>query len=428
MTIFDDRFEVDQLLALIEAELDQGAAQELRQRLEAHSGAVELVERLRADRELLRSEPVPSLDVDLVAELEPLMARPILMGPPGEFRRRRTSRRRWVLPLAAGLGVALLGGLWVVLSHGPRPVGGAGDPALAHGPESRQREADTVSSDPWAGGADPGSGSQLLTAGEGSERLGPGPGGVIHHDGPLEVVVTRGDRSADTLRPPGVPGDHPRLLALTFALALEVADPGRAELILRSCLGDLGPRTALTRNLDWEEVQLLTEKWQRERFPPGQPPAEARAGDVPAAAPPAPGTRTLREISERLRRLTEDSHGQRQENEILLSKQLLGAPELSPSFQQQLAFSEYGAGYTISIPLGELRALLGRLGVTQGHATRLTMLLPATDDRSAGRAEDEDDQARGWVAQRRQVQAAVAALRDAGDDTIVLLPVVIEKD
>ncbi len=428
MTLFDDRFEVDQLLALIEAELDHGAAKELRQRLEAHSGAAKLVERLRADRELLRSEPVPSLDVDLVAELEPLMARPILMGPPGEFRRRRTSRRRWVLPLAAGLGVALLGGLWVALSHGPRPLGGAGDPALARGPESRQREADTVSGDPWAGGADPRSGSQLLTAGEGSERLGPGPGGVIHHDAPLEVVVTRGDRSADTLRPPGVPGDHPRLLALTFALALEVADPGRAEQILRSCLGDLGPRTALTRNLDWEEVQLLTEKWQRERFPPGQRPAEARAGNVPAAAPPAPGTRTLREISERLRRLTEDSHGQRQEKEILLSKQLLGAPELSPSFQQQLAFSEYGAGYTISIPLGELRALLGRLGVTQGHATRLTMLLPATDDRSAGRAEDEDDQARGWVAQRRQVQAAVAALRDAGDDTIVLLPVVIEKD
>ncbi len=137
--------------------------------------------------------------------------------------------------------------------------------------------------------------------------------------------------------------------------------------------------------------------------------------------------RTLREISQRLRRLTEDAHVQRQEKEILLSKQLLGAPELAPSFQQQLAFSEHGAGYTISIPLGELHALLGRLGVTQGHATRLTMLSPAGDASAAGSAE-AGDRARGWVDQWRQVQAAVAALREAGEDTIVLLPVVIEED
>ena len=205
MTFFDDQFEEAQLLALIEAQLDHATAQQLRKRLEAHSGAGELIERLQADRELLRSEPEPALDVDLVAELEPLMARPILMGPPGEFRRRRTRRRRWVLPLAAGLGVAFVGGLWVVLSHGPRPVGGAGETALAHGPEGRQREADTASVDPRAGGGDPGSGSQLLTDGEGSERLGPGPGGVIHHDASLDGAVARGDGSADTPRLPWVP-------------------------------------------------------------------------------------------------------------------------------------------------------------------------------------------------------------------------------
>lgn len=427
MTIFDNQFEEAQLLALIEAELDPGAAEQLRRRLGAHSGAVECIERLQADREILRSEPVPSLDVDLVAELEPLMVRPILMGPPGEFRRRRAHRRRWALPVAAGLGVALVGGLWAVLSWAPGQAGGVDERELARSPEGRQRDAETASGDRWAGGGGPPSGSQSLVAGEGSQRLGPGPGGVIHHHAPLEVAVAGGDRSADTLRPPEDPDARPRLMALTFALELEVAEPRRAEQILRSSLRDLGLRTALTRNLDWEEVQLLTEKWQRERFAPGQPPAEVRAGDVAAAAPPEPGLRTLREISQRLRRLAEDSHGQRQEKQILLSKQLLGTPELAPSFQQQLAFSEYGAGYTISIPLGELRALLGRLGVTQGHATRLRMLSPATDARPSGSAQ-EDDQARGWVAQWRQVQAAVAALRAEGDDTIVLLPVAIAKD
>ncbi len=427
MTIFDDQFEEAQLLALIEAELDPGAAEQLRRRLGAHSGAGELVERLQADRELLRSEPDPTLDVDLVAELEPLIARPILMGPPGEFRRRRARRRWWALPVAAGLGVALVGGLWAVFSLAQGLIGGAGDGELARRPEGRQGEAATASGDPWAGGGGPPSAAPALAVGEGSQPLRPGTGGVIHHHAPLEVAVARGDRSADTPRVPEDPGAHPRLMALTFALELEVAEPGRAEQILRSSLRDLGSRTALTRNLDWEEVQLLTEKWQLERFPLGLPPAEARAGDVAAAAPQEPGMRTLREISQRLRRLTEDAHVQRQEKEILLSKQLLGSPELAPSFQQQLAFSEHGAGYTISIPLGELHALLGRLGVTQGHATRLTMLSPAGDASAAGSAE-AGDRARGWVDQWRQVQAAVAALREAGEDTIVLLPVAIAKD
>ncbi|MHC5008663.1 MAG: anti-sigma factor family protein, partial [Planctomycetota bacterium] len=84
------RFDEAELLALIEDTLDPTDAQRLRQRLASEPEAVALIDRMREDRELLRSIPEPEVPGGLLAELEPILARPMLMPDlPARRRRRR---------------------------------------------------------------------------------------------------------------------------------------------------------------------------------------------------------------------------------------------------------------------------------------------------------------------------------------------------
>lgn len=68
-----------ELLSLVEGELSQEEAIAVRKRLGADPGALDRIDKLMQDRMNLQSTPEPLLDVDLVSELEPLLARPMLL-------------------------------------------------------------------------------------------------------------------------------------------------------------------------------------------------------------------------------------------------------------------------------------------------------------------------------------------------------------
>ena len=115
-----EHYDESELLAFVEGELDEPAAERLRQRLSAEPGALEVIERMREDRAVLCATPDPTLPQDILAELEPLMARPMLMPSAADLRRRHRRglrrSRRWMVPVAAGIALALLAGIWVVVT------------------------------------------------------------------------------------------------------------------------------------------------------------------------------------------------------------------------------------------------------------------------------------------------------------------------
>ncbi|MCZ6543924.1 MAG: hypothetical protein O6768_09685, partial [Planctomycetota bacterium] len=76
-----EKLDEAQLLALVEGELDSQEAESLRQRLAGDPEALAVIERMIEDRALLRCSEVPDLPRDILAELEPQMARPMLVGP-----------------------------------------------------------------------------------------------------------------------------------------------------------------------------------------------------------------------------------------------------------------------------------------------------------------------------------------------------------
>ena len=106
------------LLALIEGELAPKQAARLRQRLAGDPQMAALVQRLQDDRQMLRTMDEPPLPADLITELEPMLARPMLMPVSGDWRQRYKPRRPWrrYAAIAAVVCMALLAGVWAAAS------------------------------------------------------------------------------------------------------------------------------------------------------------------------------------------------------------------------------------------------------------------------------------------------------------------------
>src|SRR5688572_19836588 len=121
-----DRYDPTELLDLIEGDLDARAAESLRARLAHDPQAAALVDSMMRDRASLRSLEHPVPPQDLIAAIEPMLTRPMLIEPvsdlatikPGEFRRqhRRQSRhlRLGRLAAAAAVFLAVAGGTWAL--------------------------------------------------------------------------------------------------------------------------------------------------------------------------------------------------------------------------------------------------------------------------------------------------------------------------
>ena len=121
-----DEFDHNELLALIEGELDEPRASELRRELATQPEALMQIEAMIADRRSMRSMSQPQMPRDLLSELETHLARPMLVGQssrqsntikPGHYR--RTHRRRRLpaaLAVAAMIALFVFAGWWAMSS------------------------------------------------------------------------------------------------------------------------------------------------------------------------------------------------------------------------------------------------------------------------------------------------------------------------
>lgn len=368
-----ERFDETILLAYVEGELSEEAAAALRLELTGHPEVQAALDRMRADRLALRSLGEPDVPADLLAPLESLLARPMLLEP-GEYRRRvhgGERRRRMVLAVA---GVAVVVGGAVLASLALR--GGGGD-----GPE--------------------------LVAGSGTGAEGPASPTV-----PAPVAAPVRVAAAPPPGPdqPGVagPGDRVALstpqplagpVALRFALVIPAAEMEAAEAILRDAVNVDGG--ALVQNFSEEEARSI-DRWLATQ-------ARGRGGRGPLMADLS---RDAKGAEPDLRRLRQDLMRLDAATRPNLSQQLAGAEALAPPYSEQLRLSAHGATHTITLPLRSLSELLARIHRATGAATSLALL-----------DQDPADGTSLWTAQRDVIQRSIDELEARDPGAVIYLPV-----
>ena len=432
-----DHFDESDLLALIEGELGPEEAKALWRRISEDPHARGVIQAMQRDRELLQSLGDPPVPVDLLADLEPRLARPMLMGPTGEdLRRRHRRKRRRYGPIAAaaGIGLMLFGGVyWVAVSGGLSSTGPEPADQFAMTTDAAPASFDSSSS-----GGDAWRTPRPLVAEQSGGGPVPPPGSTIHHRGPLDVpyvaaVVDADDEAAPARfagrgRPPSPneSGDGKvQLLAADFAIVLRFADAEDAQRILQNVAQRFPNRSAVVRNFSFAEAQRLAEAWlvtARADIRPGEIEARfdaARASrldrqpqslsDLTLVA-----TRAKIQLAKReQRRPTETDHR---------SEHLYGPKALAPSFEQQLDFSRRGADYTIAIPASQLRAALAQMQIIEAQTTTLRML--RLDEVSAEAQPSADAFALVDYAQARD---AAGRLVQQSPEAVILLPVIVQS-
>ena len=415
-------FDQAELLELIEGELDPKRAAALRSQLAKNPSALEWINRLRADRALLQSCRQPDLPRDFLAEIEPLVARPLLRGtPPGEYRRRqrRMSHRPVWARVAAVAAVMLIfsGALWATLNV---VLNSGSEPGMIAAVD------DDVDASPAARGSldvQPDQAKQVAA-------MAPTPvdpaEGIVHHYAPTltePMVASASSSETDLMEMRSAP--RVRRAAADFALVVLAADSSQAEQALVSNLEDWSMPAALVRNFSVEEAEALAEQW---RIAHGRNRAQEVESD-PVMVDVGGG----RSGSPRLERLARQAQRQLQAVQELsgaagqpqfASGQLLGPPELAPSFRQQLDFTSRGATMTITVPMADLPALLERLAMDEAAETALRMLPDSARGTTA--VQSTDPMSVRWLADAPRVQASLRRLQQAGEDVVVELPVIVE--
>ena len=424
-----DQFDESDLLAFIEDELGSQEAEALLTRLDQDPRALGVIRSMRRDRELLQSLGDPPLPVDLLAELEPRLARPMLIAPTGDDlrRRQRRERRRYGPLAAAGIGLVVFVGGWFIVSG--LLTSTTSDPtdqfAMATNPDADVPTDGDLWRTPRPSVADQ----------SGNDHF-PAPGSSIHHRGPLDLPVPSTlvkassaesvKRSSEVGRQTGRNRSAGReLLAADFAIVLRSADVQDVERSLQDVAESLGDELAVVRNFEFGEAQRLAAMWvQNLRAQVGQSESDARFD----------ATRFEGEIDLELKALSDpkrvaiwarnqlDVSGQLRGSETeKFGEQLHGSRSLAPSLEQQLEYAQRGAAYTIAVPVSQLRGMLVQMQKIEAQATSLRMLRLDDAERSGALVDA--------VGLENYAQAREAADRliQQNPDAVILLPVVIQS-
>ncbi len=394
------------LLALIEGELAPKQAVRLLARLAGEPRMAALVQRLQEDRQMLRTMDQPPLPAGLVTELEPMMARPMLMPNSGDWRQRYRRRRPWrrYVAIAAVVCMALLAGVWAV---GSGLLGGGTVPdsmlAVSGAPTAdasfdggEARPAGSTQDDPWPAGA------------------------TLHHRRPVGEPMRLADAQEPTRRmPPGPRRDRgaaPMLTAADFVLVINAGDGGEQAVqdTLQRVVGGLDGEVALVRNFSFEQAQQLArrvEADQGRRLDRELSRAGTDFAGITATGRAAVGERLVRRrrAAGRLARTIDQSGGA-----LAVSGQLVGPRSLAPTYEQQIDYALAGAIWTITVPADRLNDVLSGLALVEGCETVLQLrregdAVPAT---GPGR----------WLTDYPRVLREAAQL-----DGTVMLPVVISR-
>jgi hypothetical protein len=428
------RYDESELLDLIEGELDERAAQKLRQRLAADPRAEAAVELIMADRSALRSLEEPALPFDFMSKLEPMLARPMLMEPserqfaarPGEFRRqyrRHTHRIRWGrLAAAAVVLLGVLAGVWAAVYHF------ALQPDRPNGRELARNDGPSPNAVPAP-----------------RESLASRPlateGGTIHHYQPLPVPDDRVARS--TVKSPvavvaagtstGAAATS-RPIVAEFAIVVQTADLSAAEQSVQRVVAQYGDQGALVRNFSFAEAQRLAEEWRL---------AQGRSGDGRNAFNAGAETRDwrtradLKVLAERVRdrirqKGTLKGSGAIGEAEIARdesSDQLAGPARLAPILEDQLELSSRGATHTIAVPAAAAAKLIEQLAIGENRPTALRMLPQAGNPVTQNQDSIGPQQAiSAWLSDIAQVRRAMQRINQLPGETVVHIPVIVRAD
>ncbi len=432
-----DHFDESDLLALIEGELGPEEAKALWRRISEDPHARGVIQAMQRDRELLQSLGEPPMPVDLLAELEPRLARPMLMGPTGEdLRRRHRRRRRRYGPIAAAAGIGLMlfaGVYWVAVSGwlsstGPEP---ADQFAMATDPAPASVDSSSSDGDTWRT-------PRPLVANQSGGGPVPPPGSSIHHRGPLDVpfvaAVADADEEAAPARfagrgrrpSPNESGDGKvQLLAADFAIVLRFADAQDAQRILQNVAQRFPNRSAVVRNFSFAEAQRLAEAWlltARADIGPGENEARFDAGRSSRLDRKPQSLSDLKLVASRAQSQLAKREQRRPTEMDHRSEQLYGPKALAPSFEQQLDFSRRGADYTIAIPASQLPAVLAQMQIIEAQTTTLRML--RLDEASAEAQPSADAFALVDYAQARE---AAGRLVQQSPEAVILLPVIVQS-
>ncbi len=395
------------LLALVEGELEPKQAAKLRRRLAGDKRMLALVERLTHDREILRAMEEPPLPSDLLTELEPMMARPMLMPDAGDWRRRYRQRRPWAryAAVAAVVCMALLAGVWAVTSAIP-------DSATA-----MQAAAPPTTDQIAAAEADLGETT--------SREAWPPAGSTIHHRRPVgEATQLAAKREPPGPRrgPPRDRGATPMLTSAEFVLVVN-ADNGSGngagnggeqalQDTLQRVLAKFDGDVALVRNFSFEQAQQLARRLDADKarhLDRELVLAHADFAGIASTGPVVNGERLVRRrrAASRFARSIEQSGG-----ELAVSGQLVGPRSLAPTYEQQLEYAEGGATWTITVPADRLNDVLAELQLSEGRTTSLRF----RQDAAAGAATVADR----WMSYGRILNEAAQL------NGTVMLPIVIE--
>ena len=395
------------LLALIEGELEPEQAARLRRRLAGDRQMAALVERLQADREMLRTMDQPPLPADLLTELEPMMARPMLMPDSGDWRQRYRPKRPWrrYIAIAAVVCMALLAGVWA-LGSGLLGGGTVGDSMLAMQSSptpdasaggAEARHIDSTQGDPW-----------------------PPEGSTIHHRHPVGEATRVADAREPARRTPPGPrrarGAAPMLTAADFVLVVNAPDGGEQAVqdMLQRVVGELDGEVALVRNFSFEQAQQIARRVEADKGRRVDRELSRASDDfagITATGHAAGGERLVRRrrAASRLARTVDQSGGA-----LAVSGQLVGPRSLAPTYEQQIDYAEGGAIWTITLPADRLSDVLAGLRVVEGRETVLQL-------RHAGDAAPATGAGR-WLTDYPHILREAAQLNGT-----VMLPVAISR-
>ncbi len=433
-----ERFSEENLLGYIEGDLDRKRAKKLDAALTSDPKAKELLDRMRGDRELLRSAVEPDLPLDFFTELEPQLSRPMLTGArPGTYRRRnrrRDRRSRFArMALAASVLLALSAAILATLSMLPDWFGGMDSEQLA---KQDSLGAGTTASSDDQDALDRSFGAPAVVV-QIDESDWPPADTLIHHFGPLSAPdepILAGADAQSAPAPPATETDQ-LLIPAEFALVMRVADTQLAELTLHRLVAELAgdeetdPPASLVRNFSFAEAREMAARL-RSTTPRGRRTPD-RYTSVEDGEPGAMIPRDIRSNQDAARMLRSLRDNQTNEDQSLIGRQLAGSEQLAPSYRQQLEFSDSGATHTITIPASRLAEALFRLCDDQGQTTALRALTPGPDvgpqPEPSETDNSESSMLRHWMEDLAMIRRFAARLDRDHPDGFVLLPVMIDE-
>jgi len=425
-----DRYDQLELLALIEGELDPRAEAGIRAKIAGDPQAVAMLDRLRQDRQSLRTLEQPELPMDFLARLEPVMARPMLMEPieatgamrvdPGQLRRmhaRKGRRIRWGrLTAMAALFFGAIGlGILTVANW----------PSIA-GRFNRQQVAAIDDQQPSR---------PAMVEKPSAHRNWTSADGIIHHSGPVPTVALNvagridgpPENTSGAVAPNAAPA---RTVMAEFAVVLHSRDSASAEQAVQRATARLGERGAMVRNFSYDEARELSDQW---RIAHG---GSAGLRNEPLTTAQAPGSAVHEMVQARAQFAELAQHVREQlgsRNPTAgsgPSGAIAGRGELGPSLEQQLDLSSRGARYTLAVPASQVAGLIEQINLVEGQPATLRLLKASSVFPGGEPAAPAPDiqPLEYWLTEGPLVRHAVASLAQARENVMVLVPVMVADE